>query len=65
MKTDHIKECVEELKTKFSEKLQYFEMVTLVKLFIEAERTGNWNVHLQVVYQCSRTSMLANIFCLF
>ncbi|CAH2005907.1 unnamed protein product [Acanthoscelides obtectus] len=59
------KECVEELKTKFSEMLQaianrgataklwiqYFEMVTLVKLFIEAERTGNWNLHLQVVYQ--------------
>lgn len=61
----HEKECVEELKTKFSAQLQalanrgatsklwiqYFEMVTLVKLFIEAERTANWNLHLQVVYQ--------------
>lgn len=26
--------------------LQYFEMVTIVKKFIEAERTGNWKFHL-------------------
>lgn len=61
----HEKECVGELNAKFLAQLQvlanrgatsklwiqYFEMVTLVKLFIEAERSASWNLHLQVVYQ--------------
>ncbi|CAH0757850.1 unnamed protein product [Diatraea saccharalis] len=29
--------------------LQYFEMTTLMKKFIEAERSGNWNLHLETV----------------
>ncbi|KAF2889557.1 hypothetical protein ILUMI_16616, partial [Ignelater luminosus] len=59
----HEKECIEVLKVKFFGQLQalvnrdatsklwvqYFEMVTLVKLFIETEKTANWNFHLQVV----------------
>ncbi|XP_043285283.1 uncharacterized protein [Venturia canescens] len=28
---------------------QYFHMVTLVKMFIEAERSGNWQLHLETV----------------
>lgn len=61
----HEKECVGELNTKFLAQLQvlanrgatsklwiqYFEMVTLVKLFIEADRSASLNLHLQVVYQ--------------
>lgn len=29
--------------------VQYFEMVTLVKQFIEAERSGNWKLHLETI----------------
>lgn len=29
--------------------LQYFRMITLLKQFIEAERTGNWKLHLDTV----------------
>jgi len=29
--------------------IQYFHMVTLVKQFIQAERSGNWNLHLQCI----------------
>lgn len=29
--------------------LEYFRMVTLVKHFIEAERSGNWNSHLDTI----------------
>lgn len=29
--------------------LQYFRMVTLMKHFIEAERSGNWNLHLDTI----------------
>lgn len=28
---------------------QYFKMVTLVKHFIEAERSGNWDLHLDTI----------------
>lgn len=31
--------------------IQYFKMVTLVKKFIEAERMGNWSLHIQTVKQ--------------
>lgn len=29
--------------------VQYFQMVTLIKQFIQAERTGNWDLHLKTV----------------
>lgn len=29
--------------------IQYFEMITLVKQFIEAERMGNWKLHLDTI----------------
>lgn len=29
--------------------IQYFEMVTLVKQFIESERMGNWELHLKTI----------------
>ncbi|CAH1155651.1 unnamed protein product [Phaedon cochleariae] len=29
--------------------VQYFDMVTLVKQFIQAERTGNWDLHLKTI----------------
>lgn len=28
---------------------QYIEVVTLLRYFIEAERTGNWNLHLSAI----------------
>lgn len=31
--------------------VQYFELIILVKQFIEAERTGNWELHLNTVQQ--------------
>ena len=56
-------ECYQELSEKFETQLvkfehrgataklwvQYFRMVTLVKQFIEAERMGNWNLHLDTI----------------
>lgn len=56
-------ECYKELAEKFENQLikfeqrgstaklwvQYFRMVTLVKQFIEAERMGNWNLHLDTI----------------
>lgn len=56
-------DCLKDLKAKFASQLQqlekngptaklwiqYFEMVTLVKHFIEAERSGNWNLHLETI----------------
>lgn len=30
--------------------LQYMEMVDILRRFIKAERTGNWDLHLQAVY---------------
>ena len=31
--------------------IQYFQMVDLVKLFVRAERTGNWNLHIYTIKQ--------------
>ena len=31
--------------------IQYSEMVQILRQFIKAERTGNWNLHLQTVYE--------------
>lgn len=56
---------IEALVTKFSEAKQeiknrgptselwinYFHMITLVKQFIDAERAGNWNLHLNTIRQ--------------
>lgn len=56
-------ETIENLDKKFNEKLeslksngptaqlwlQYIEMVTLIRDFIQAERTGNWNLHLVTI----------------
>ncbi len=30
--------------------MQYLEMVDILRNFLKAERTGNWNLHLQAVY---------------
>ncbi|XP_031335335.1 uncharacterized protein LOC116165167 isoform X2 [Photinus pyralis] len=60
----HDKDCVKELVSKFKDKLeqftnlgptaklwsQYFQMVTLILTFIDAERTGNWTLHLETIH---------------
>jgi hypothetical protein len=35
--------------------LQYMDMVDLLKTFIKAERTGNWNLHLETMKTCCLT----------
>uniref|UniRef100_A0A8D8VLF7 Uncharacterized protein n=1 Tax=Cacopsylla melanoneura TaxID=428564 RepID=A0A8D8VLF7_9HEMI len=59
------KDCTKELTKQFKDRLQnlislgptaklwgqYFQMVTLMINFITAERTGNWKLHLETVYQ--------------
>ena len=30
--------------------MQYMKMIDILRMFIKAERTGNWNLHLQAVY---------------
>ncbi len=56
-------EIVEELKIekrlqKFKQQgpttklwIQYFDMVTIIKQFIESERSGNWDLQLQTIYR--------------
>ena len=38
--------------------LQYMKYIDLLKLFIAAERTGNWHLHLQ----CLSNMILLNLF---
>lgn len=40
-----------ELETTAKLWIQYFHMITLVKQFIQAERSGNWHLHLQCVQE--------------
>ena len=35
--------------------LQYMEMVNILRTFIKAERTANWELHLQAVSECYHT----------
>ena len=53
-----MEECVVNYKAFLAEKsrtaklwLKYIEYVEVLKLFIQAERTGNWNLHLIAVEQ--------------
>ena len=53
-----MEECVGNYKAFLAEKsrtaklwLKYIEYVEVLKLFIQAERTGNWNLHLIAVEQ--------------
>jgi len=63
--SNDVKEIVKDLQEEFEANLQllakrgptaklwvvYFEMVTLIKHFIEAERSSNWDLHLQTIHE--------------